>query len=86
MTLRIMLPFFGESVRRHFSSPSGRRASLFIIDDPIKGREDRDLGMKTAAKGTVGDVVEQVVNQRHGLGPSEWGKPVSSLYATARMR
>jgi hypothetical protein len=46
--------------------------------------EGSNFRLKTPAKAGIGNVAEQVVNQRHGLGPSEWGKPVSSLYA-ARM-
>ena len=47
--------------------------------------EGGNFRLKAPAKVGVGNVAEQIVNQRHGLGPSEWGKPVSSLYAAARM-
>ena len=34
--------FIGKKLRIHTGANTGRRADLFIIDDPIKGRQDAD--------------------------------------------
>jgi len=80
----------GDASAAAYASPVNRDelGKVMLEHEPelLVPPECSNFRLKTPAKAGVGNVAEQVVNQRHGLGPSEWGKPVSSLCAARMIR